>query len=622
MPVATGLWQVGGCAGLCGFGVTLGLIVVLDELGYHVARPGHVAALAATALGAGVVLGFWLPRVVIRRRLPALADAPASVAEGGVAPEFAASLVGGVVLAGALLWTVLCGMAWGMESYRAFLTRHFVLPASTARAVLLLPLSVGLAFAGASAATTLTALRGWLRVRAPMPHAHALLWAIMLAAMTLAGTVAFAWPQRNGLTLVALLASFSAAIFAVGRLRRRGGAASPRPSSRPAADIAPAEQEQPYDNTSAAGVAVVSACSAGLALAGVLTGELPEATQLGRMIAVAAGGALIGLLLGRWVLRWKGLASALLVVLFGTGGAWALMLAVHGGGLLRLSAATICAAAGLVLVGARLRDVYGSTQRALAYTGSVTAAIGGAAALAAGVWPARLGVNASTVLVVLLATAAAGLVLANQRTGRRRWSVGGAVVLGIWLVLLVGVYGSAPGAAPTGTPPTSKVFPLVQWIGNRPGSPIGRICAARFPAAGCEASAWDVDLGGPRWALLTITPTADGTVDADLSRRLGRRVVQRCTRALARGGHLLLELPAGALAHAAQDVARQQQADGWSSYLLRVAGPPHAADALVVGPDVPAWVAQQPWPADVVWTLYEVPRRRDLEWMLNQKRQP
>jgi hypothetical protein len=106
------------CAALCALGAALGVIIILGEMRYHMISPTQCLAYTLAALCAGVVLGLWIPRRVIRQRLargPGKADesSASDLAQSrSLKFEFAASLAGALVLAFALTWVVLPGPAF------------------------------------------------------------------------------------------------------------------------------------------------------------------------------------------------------------------------------------------------------------------------------------------------------------------------------------------------------------------------------------------------------------------------------------------------------------------------------------------------------------------------------
>lgn len=232
------VWQVYGCAALCAFGAATGLLRVIGEGLYHFSSARHTIGWLGAAVAVGVVLGSWLPRRVIDRRL----GAPVRAARGsgpstrkgaarrsakpaGIEFEFAATLTGAVILALALLWVLLSGLAASMETYRALLAQRFMHPQWLTRVLLCGPASLGLFLLGALGTTVLVALHGWHRL-VTQPRTHGTrLWVTILTAGALGAGFAALVQRADHLDLATLLATFAAAILAV--FRKPVGAVRP-----------------------------------------------------------------------------------------------------------------------------------------------------------------------------------------------------------------------------------------------------------------------------------------------------------------------------------------------------------------------------------------------------------
>ena len=79
-----------------------------------------------------------------------------------------------------------------------------------------------------------------------------------------------------------------------------------------------------------------------------------------------------------------------------------------------------------------------------------------------------------------------------------------------------------------------------------------------------------------------------------------RRLLRRCETALRPGGRLVIELPADKLVRVALTTPNS------GAYVLRIAGREARYAALILGADVPAWLAPQPAPPGYDMWLYVV----------------
>ena len=226
----TGLWQVCGCAGLCAFGTTIGLVAVLYELGQHTRTPIGALGYASLALWAGAALGAGLRHRLlhtgnINANKP-VAGLNHEKVQLGVEFEFAASLAGGLILVLGLTWLLVCGVAAGMESCRAFFVQHFLLPPWLTKGLVLGPGLCGLLLVGVIGSTTLIAQRGWLRLLVGPLTNHEPLWlAILCGSITGAGlTIVIA--NWGDLVVATLTPIFVAALLAV---YRRAAGIGPHP---------------------------------------------------------------------------------------------------------------------------------------------------------------------------------------------------------------------------------------------------------------------------------------------------------------------------------------------------------------------------------------------------------
>lgn len=214
------------CAALFSFGFVVGTLRVLSEVLLHSATAPQALAVVGAALAFGGVFGLLLPRTAIRRRLRLVGLDPAAGVRPPVEPDFAAALTGALLVALACLWLVPLSLAAGLETYREFLTRHFMHPPAATRVLLLAPIALSLALVGASAAVPLIAVHGWHRLVTRSTSSTIVVWvAVLLAAAAGAGLVARV-ERAAALTAVSLLATFTAGLVAVLRRAR----AAPRPS--------------------------------------------------------------------------------------------------------------------------------------------------------------------------------------------------------------------------------------------------------------------------------------------------------------------------------------------------------------------------------------------------------
>ena len=612
-----------GCAALCALGATAGLTAVLHELSYHVPHASQAIGCAGVALCAGALLGLWLPRRIIHRHLrtaPAArftadtavppADRPeAGPTSAGNELEFAAALSGSLILALGLTWLLPCLSAAGMEAYRAFLGRHFLFPPPVMRAAVLAPACLGLLLVGAAGTITLMSLRGWSRVCTPLQAGHAPLWSAGLIAAALGAGAMTAVTDKAVLIVTALLATFAAGLLAVYRPPRGAPTAEP-----------PLEASRTTADLPALLVILAAAFSAALALILAFPDEPLTIANLGWAVAALAASVLLGLLAVQAVpRRWKPTLLAPLLLL-ASAAVWVFAylqsptVAVAGMG--RLVGVACCTSACLGLINRRLAAAWGSSQLAFTHVGGLAVAAGSGALILGLVLktPDNMGTLSGVVAVGL--TAAAGLALVFDPRGSKLLRIGGLLAVAGWLGI-VSWLGDFERPAPKST--LSGGTAVVETPAQRaardlyegPGIAAIRVCGQRAPDSPAVPSAWEIDLAGPRYAVVVIAPATENRGGYP-DRRTGRRVVRRCNRSLARSGHLVFEFPAGELATAALDVARNLRADGWGSYLLRLSGPHGVHDVLLVGPDVPDWVRQHPWPDGFEPTLYEVPRRRDL----------
>ena len=590
--VVVGIWQVCGCAGLCALGSVAGLIAAVDECAYHVARPVQAVGYVAAALSLGAILGLWIPRRLARRRI-----LNGSGKRNGGELDSAASLAGSLMLALGFAWLLLCGFVFGMESYRAFVLRRFMLPTGIAQAMVLGPMCLGCVLVGAVGTTTLLATRGWYRLLSAWRAPHTLLWAVMLAAAALSATVMAVITSRGGAALVTLLPVFAAGVLAV---YRRWPATNV--AERPPAATTPLSVPLPL------AVTAVAALSVGLAAALALSHGACAVGDLGRTAAGLLLGALAGLLLARAILRLSGAAPLAPLTLLVAALPWTLAHHADAGHstaeILWLAGVACGAVATLNLIGRRFALAFDSVQLALARVGGTAIAFAGVAALVGAEWLVQTDVRALAWLVVLITIAVAGLSLVLDSDIGGRLRIGGlvAAVACLGALSLLGEPASHTNNAgylnhttDVDEPAMTAACTLYDGHANQLADDV-----------------WMIDHGGPRHDVVEI-PRHIRRGGAPLDRRAGRRMARRCSAALLSGGYLVLELPAGELAAAALDVARAERKTlGWESYVLHVSADDGLQDVLLIGPDVPGWVRQHHWPEGVEASLVKVERQRDL----------
>lgn len=534
LPRASRDWQMLGCVAFCAVGVTSSLLHVLTELQFHLsaAWPAWVCGLAVSAAGAAT--GLWLPPRMLRRRVT-VAGAPTGVA---VEFEFAASLVGVLILTLGVAAALAAGYAQMMESVRGFITARFLWPVGLSRMVLTLPAWLGLFVLAGLSAMLVVALHGWRQAATATAVGVRTLW---LVALAVAGVTA-AIVGRSGTGplsyVLTLLPLFAAGFLAV---VQRG----------PRAENAPATPQ--YALT----VQPLWLPSATAALVGTILARAAwqiDAPAIGGAWAAAAccGCALLALLIGRFIVRRDVDADALALVVLPILGALEICPAEWLGG--SPAAAAITRVALAVGLGAgvvqryawRLAAQCGRPQPVLEVLGTrcLAAVAGGLIALPmlAAVLPGAFVVT----LTALGATAIAGVGLAFRTPAPGSLRVAGWGALGAALLLMLVQASFGPAMrAPVEPAPRTLADALGPWaarVENLAQVTLQRGGGAELP------SAWELDWYGPQWDAVVVRSAPA----RDLSPGQARRVLQRCDRALRHGGRLLLEAPSATLARAAR----------------------------------------------------------------------
>lgn len=556
--------RIGVCAAFFAAGATVAIIVVLSELSFHVPRPWQAVSGTAAACGVGVLVGLYAPGWIIRRRMRAERGSRAytdasndAAADVPVDLEFAGNLVAAALIVTALTGALVGGGALLLEDFRRVLCVQLFIPPS-ARSATLLTLALGATAAGAAVATVaLVALHGWYRaVTAPDTDLFRL-WRGLALAVAVGGAAAWCLPTPAARVPVALAGISAAALLAARRESGFGvapvasGAARPRRGARAALFGCAA---------AATGVAA--------ALLLVLADSDRGLPAVGGMVALAGGGAWLGLALGRSLARHDAFAGPRAQFLAGV-----LLAALLGGIAVSpgppASAAlffVVCAvgAAGMVVVGRSLAREHIGVQRALV-------ALGGMAA-----------------------------------TG---FSLGAAVPLLIGAPHLKHARGAASrtdGVAPPGVLATQ----VQAAIGSRRAA-LGTAHLASGPWGSLPADrdAWRIDLGGPRFDVLWVTIAAGTLTEAQEMRRDLRRVLLRGSGALRRRGQLLLELPSPAALSPPWLEQLLTPAERDRARVVHVERGRERLTVLILGNGGEAWWAAVPLPPGVTATVAPLPKK-------------
>lgn len=578
--------------------MTLGLIHVLREMSYHVIPPAWGPAYATAALCAGIVLGLWVPRRIIRRRLESdgpHADTAVSAGFAGAAPvklDFAASLAGALIIALGLLWVMLCGGATFMEEYRAVLVRRFLHPVQLTHLLLWAPACAGLVFTGAIGTTLLVALHGWYRLITQPNTKVGRLWASMLLGALAAGLLARQTLPATALAWLAPLLMFVAGAISV--------------AYRSDAVQIPARQPTPRrltrDELLPLLAAALAAAVAGCALFLTISQGRVASQGLATGVVVLAAAACAGLLVagGLWRLRLNAdlgppvlLLSAVTLLL----PYQQVFVASVNVAFVRLAVVTGCAAICAALVGHRVRQFGRSMQDALSWTGRCVAGGFGLALALSPVCAARYTPSTPVMAVALIATAGTGLILILDSRAKAALRIATLIAAGLWLVsvpfatsaLAATLRGQEPAL-----PPAVTVGPLVDTARRLVIADKFRTATVRpHPPSMNGATAWQFDLAGPTLDAVVLERVTGADDQSVSDRELGRRLLRRLTSRLAHGGRLLVELPtAPFVAAALRDAAPPPpNSDAtWNGYRLRVRSDAGEYEAVVFGNDIPALI--------------------------------
>ena len=604
-------WQVEGCAALCALAGSTGLSGLLAELSHHFAAR-HVVSFAGATLCAGVALGLWIPRRVIRQRLSASeTTSSAGSADRGVEVEFAASLTGVLMLILAVVWVLLSGLTLGLESYRGVLTQRFLHPPGLTLLLLSGPVTVGLLLLGATGTTVLVALHGWRRLACPTRPAVTRLWVVMLLSTALGGGVAASVTRPDMLVAATLLASFGAGIVAVFR----------KPAGRVPIEVQPPRAVQSGKTLLLLLMAGVAAAATGVALAASVPAQFMSLRQAAVGVVTLGGASLLGIAIARAVPRVVATACGaplllLLIAVAWEGPHWMAALAPLADGLGRLAIVACPAAACVALAGRRVAREHGRAQPAVALVGAAVAVGHGIGLVVAPWWLAAQGHDSVAVLcsVTLTATAVLALILAHDVP--RPAQLGGLATCAAWFaVVLLARDAHRPAAgASTAERSTARAAParLVarEWLAT-PGLRTAHVQLGEQGVNREATSARDVDLGGPRWDVIVISDTRDAAARALARTAQTDRLLDRCARALLVGGRLVIEWPTAELA--AEALCRMPNDP---ALLLEVTVDDDEYSALIVGRDAPTWLGERPRPPTADIQFHQVQDWVDVEQRL------
>jgi hypothetical protein len=164
---------------VCLTGITL-LALGLPELAcYQVGGIGKTTAILIIAASLGMLIGLELPRWILSRRIKLSTQNPEQ--RSIVSFDFAAGLVGGLLL---ILAAIAFGAVFGLhhfESYRAWMVQRWGWPSSLRMVAITLPLIALAGGLGLVFATSMTALHGWYRLIAGTSSGFQRLWSAMFA---------------------------------------------------------------------------------------------------------------------------------------------------------------------------------------------------------------------------------------------------------------------------------------------------------------------------------------------------------------------------------------------------------------------------------------------------------
>jgi hypothetical protein len=601
-------WQLWVCGALSTCGATLGLVLALHEMGYHAIPAVRGPAHAAAAFSLGIVLGLWIPRHVIRRRLERGDDGACAAHSGGmgnagdVEVDFAASLAGALTVVLGLAWAALCVGALLMESYRAVLASRFFHPAWLTQFLLLAPAYVGLALVGITGATVLIALHGWNRlIAAPTGRATGLWTSLSLGALAGTALAGLVSPPRI-LAWLAPLVIFAAAAIAVLRRSNANGQPIRQPSERTLA-----RDER---------LALLTAGLAAALIGTALFLSIPIATvtsrRLGAAAAVLAAAAFVGLPVARALARASVPAAFTpLALLLGA----VALLVPYGRALpesqhlplVRLAAVTVCAGTCIALTARRIGQPNRGVQYALSWVGRCVAGGFGLALVLAPTGALRWDAAAVALVVALGAVATAGLALILDSRAKAAFRAVGLIAIALWLFALpltrTAVADEFRRQEPRWRPAADRSLTHAARALVL-ADPLRAAYLRPLPPSPDGASLWRFDLTGPPLDAVVLEALVETAGHAPTDAELGRRLLERLATRLVDGGRLLIELPTTAFVAGAIERFDPATIDPtWGGYRLHLRHRSRDCEAVVYGRDIPALIARQQRLSELEMTL-------------------
>jgi hypothetical protein len=515
-------------------------------------------------LAVGGAVGLWLPRNIARRGQGTPAPASSELAGAVFA---AAALVAGLIAAPAG-WVVA-----RLERWRELMVTAFMLPQPMALVSVVAPLVAAAFLAGATAAVALAALHGWHRTAHRQRLHIAPLWVAWCSAAAAGCFVAFQLHDANRFWYVPALLLFAAAGIAV--LRRSAHAPETTVTTT---SVAPRQSFEP----------VGTAAVLGVTLATVLATPSSGDGRFDITVFMALGVA-IGVVLLRVCVRLAVGAefSPLAAVL-------ASFLLLEGGlGAFSPLAAAALATTGVALLGRQAAREARSIQHSLATVGVAAASAFAAAAFVLAVASSTLGARFALLIVTVPACGFLGLLLILNRKRGRAARAACLSALALWFVAALAAVG---GASRDTRPPAVHVHPLRAMV--VPDEDVLALASA--------ADVMGVDLAAPAVTTIVIAGSVAGEKSIDAP--LADRVMRRLGRRLMPGGRVVLEQPLdeGVAAFVARYVRKTNPAFGPATALTvsrGTGGERDAYRAILIGRDVPAWIAGREWPAGYDATL-------------------
>lgn len=586
------------CAALVAFATVAGQPPLARELCYHVQPASAALALAGLTVCAAVAFGLWYPRRLIQRRLAQTLggpmDAPTLAAGSlgdGLELRFAARLTAAIQAVLTAAWLLASGAAAGLESWRSFLVNRFYLPPGLFPVCVTAPLLATLALIGVCTTIALVAAHGWYRF-ATWPHTRiARLWRSLLASALIGALTPWLAGEMFELLLPAVGGTLAATVVAL--CVRAGSAAGPPIQPRP----------RKQDNAMRLSLLNVFLMGFVIAFSALWTLAAHDALTppLAPVVCAVAIGTVCGAGLGRILLHVGLTAQAAPLLIIATIMLSNLSSNSPGQGLAVLGLVSAAAALCVILVARRISLLSGSVQYSLAWTGGALACGAGTAFLIGLLIGGNPGWGDIGLYWGSTAAAVAGisLLLTPQTRAWLRWS--GTVLTAIAVAAPFMLARPAPRGAPTGTEHSAAGHNLPATLGRewlRTGAlhweVIGGEVAAR---TGSGSTLWDVDRAGPRADALFVPASQwQKPASSATSSEAESRLLRRAAQTLLPGGHLVLELKAGSTSDLPTRLSPSQILPDGSAYRLRLTSRAGTYDAIILGPDVNAWLAQRALP--------------------------